>query len=387
MREAIGSMDAVTWDSLLKHLPNAHILQTWEWGQVKSKYGWQPEHWVWYDDAGKLASSKGSISHGSNIRAAALVLFKDFSVRGMSTGLTVSYIPKGPVLKDWRDLKFVDQVLNDLARIGRDRKSIFIKIDPDVRLGSGIPGTLDEQEYPEGYSFVNHIKNRGWRFSDEQVQYAHTVVLDLNKGEEELLSCMKQKTRYNIRLAARKGVVVRTGSLDDLNLLYQMYAETSARDGFVIRAEEYYQYVWSTFIQAGLAQAFIAMVGGEPVAGLILFHFNHKCWYLYGMSRNVYREKMPNYLLHWEAMRWAKASGCQQYDLWGAPDVFHESDPMWGVFRFKDGLGGQVVRHIGAWDLPLRTGYYSLYMRILPKILAVMRSRGKSRVKKQLRDL
>jgi lipid II:glycine glycyltransferase (peptidoglycan interpeptide bridge formation enzyme) len=112
------------------------------------------------------------------------------------------------------------------------------------------------------------------------------------------------------------------------------------------------------------------------VAGLLLFHFGQRAWYLYGMSSELEREKMPNYLLQWEAIRRAQALGCQVYDLWGAPDIFSETDSMWGVFRFKEGLGGRVVRHIGAWDLPVRPNLYLLYTRVLPWIMERLRRRG-----------
>lgn len=209
---------------------------------------------------------------------------------------------------------------------------------------------------------------------------------------------MKQKTRYNVRLASRKGVTVRSGTIKDLDLLYHMYAETSLRDGFTIRNQAYYESVWGTFIQANqslnidsesakkvpMAEALIAEVDQEPVAAVIVFRFGEKAWYLYGMSRAIHREKMPNYLLQWEAIRRAKVAGCHTYDLWGAPNHFDENDPLWGVYRFKEGLGGRVVCHLGAWDLPTRPILYTLYTNILPRILDVMRFRGRKTVKRSL---
>jgi lipid II:glycine glycyltransferase (peptidoglycan interpeptide bridge formation enzyme) len=155
-----------------------------------------------------------------------------------------------------------------------------------------------------------------------------------------------------------------------------MYSGTAERDGFVIRPQEYYKRVWRLFMEAGFASPLIAEVNGEPVAALILFWFSRRAWYLYGMSLETHREKMPNYLLQWEAMRLAKVKGCQLYDLWGAPDVFDESDSLWGVYRFKDGFGGTVIRNIGAWDYPVRRRWYQMYAQIMPNILAWMRSRG-----------
>ena len=192
---------------------------------------------------------------------------------------------------------------------------------------------------------------------------------------------MKQKTRYNTRLSGREGVVVRVATLEDIPLLYRMYAETSLRDGFAIRNENYYTTLWNTFMQDNLCEPLIAEVEGEAVAAVVIFRFARRAYYLHGMSRSIHRNKMPNYLLQWEAMRRAKSADCITYDLWGAPELFDESDSMWGVFRFKEGLGGEVLRTIGAYDLPVRPLYYRIYTQILPRILDLMRSRGKIQTK------
>ncbi len=176
-------------------------------------------------------------------------------------------------------------------------------------------------------------------------------------------------------------------------MLYKMYAETSVRDGFVIRDENYYMTVWKLFmsnvqnVQRSTFQPaipLIAEVDNEPVAAIFLFMFAGRAYYVYGMSRNLHREKMPTYLLQWEAMKRAKANGCSTYDLWGAPEVFDESDSMWGVYRFKEGLGGEVVRTLGAYDFAPSKFWYKLYTEIVPRVLDVMRSRGKERTKQGL---
>ena len=128
----------------------------------------------------------------------------------------------------------------------------------------------------------------------------------------------------------------------------------------------------------------IAEVDNEPVAAIFVFYFGGRAYYVYGMSRRVHREKMPAYLLQWEAMKRAKARGCGVYDLWGAPDKFDESDSMWSVYRFKEGLGGKVVRTLGAWDFASNPFWYKLYSEIIPRLLYVMRSRGKARTKQSL---
>ena len=129
------------------------------------------------------------------------------------------------------------------------------------------------------------------------------------------------------------------------------------------------------------AEPLIAQVDGQAVAALFLFYFARRAYYVYGMSRESQREKMPNYLLQWEAMRRAKGHGCSAYDLWGAPEKFDDTDDLWGVFRFKDGFGGGVVRTLGAWDFAPNPFWYAIYSEIIPRMLSGMRARGKNRLK------
>jgi lipid II:glycine glycyltransferase (peptidoglycan interpeptide bridge formation enzyme) len=333
----------VEWNTALACLPTAHVLQTWEWGTFKSRYGWQPSRHLWLEE--------------DSPHAAASVLTRRLGRWPAS----VMYVPKGPAL-DYGDTALVKQVLAHLETTARRERALFVKIDPDVPADTA-----------EGEAVVETLRRRGWIASREQIQFRNTICIALNRAPDDLLAAMKSKWRYNVRLAARKGVTVRQGTLADLPLLYEMYAETSARDGFVIRPEAYYQDAWGAFIEAGLAQPLIAEVGAEPVAMVLLFHFGKRAWYVYGASRAIHREKMPNHLLQWEAMRWAKAQGCAVYDMWGAPDVLDESDPLWGVYRFKKGFGGEFVRYIGAWDFPVsRLGYW-LYTGVMPRLLQAMR--------------
>ena len=169
-------------------------------------------------------------------------------------------------------------------------------------------------------------------------------------------------------------------------MLLSMYAETAVRDGFVIRDQAYYRTVWETFLreQPPQCEPLIAEVDGKPVAAIFVFYFSGIAYYLYGMSREKHREKMPNHLLQWEAMCRAKAKGCHLYDLWGAPEVFEERDALWGVYRFKEGFGGQVRRTLGAWDFAPRPFYYHLYTELIPRLLNIMRARGMARTKQEI---
>lgn len=385
-----------TWNVLIASLPNPHFLQTVEWGQVKAAGGWQPLYVVWSDKSDKsgwfVLPDGGcwtdkpdllDLSDLSDITASAMVLRRSVIRGGFAAKLCLLYCPKGPNL-DWNDVPLRQRVLNDLQALAREQGAIFLKLDPDVVLGTGLPGADDAVTEPGGEAVRADLALRGWRFSQDQLQFRNTVLIDVSPSEEDMLARMKQKTRYNIRLAAKKGVLLRVGTREDFSMLYRMYAETAARDGFIIREEPYYQTVWQIFLQPSTvfgqpsAQPLIAEVEGEPVAAVFLFAFAGRAYYMYGMSQDAHREKMPTYLLQWEAMKWAKAHDCHIYDLWGAPDVFDESDSMWGVFRFKEGLGGSIVRTLGAWDFAPNPFWYALYTEVMPKVLDMMRRRGRA---------
>jgi peptidoglycan pentaglycine glycine transferase (the first glycine) len=185
---------------------------------------------------------------------------------------------------------------------------------------------------------------------------------------------MKSKTRYNVRLAGRKGVVVREASEADLPAFHALMAITAARDRFGVHTPAYYEAAYRLFVPQDRARLLLAEVEGEPVAALMVFALPPRAWYFYGASGDAHRNKMPTYLLQWEAMRWARSLGCTAYDLWGVPDADEDrleaefkgrADGLWGVYRFKRGFGGRLVRSVGAWDrvyAPLR---YRLYRWML----------------------
>ncbi len=349
--------DRAAWNTLLRPLPAAHILQSWEWGDFKQREtGWLPERLAFTDAAGQPV-------------AAASVLTR------RAGPLRVMYVPKGPAL-DYRDPDRVRDVLAALETLARRRRVVWLKIDPDVIAGTGVPGSDEHpaQDDPGGQQVIALLRARGWQFSASQVQFRNTITLDLTPDEETILAAMNQGTRRKVRTGPKKGVTVRTAtSPADFQTLYDLYRVTGERQGFLIRPPDYYREAWTRFFEAGLAVAFLAEWEGQPLAGLVLFHFGPKAWYFYGMSANLERERMPTYQLQWEAMRWAKAQGYPTYDFWGAPNDFTESDPMWGVYRFKEGFGGTVVRHIGAWDYVPIPALYWAYERLMPRILGLMR--------------
>ena len=351
------------WDNTLATLPQPALLQTSAWANVKKQHGWKsiPVKWV---ESGKTV-------------AIASVLKRQIQFSRINLPVSMLYVPKGPIL-DWENKDLVSKVLEDLIRLAKEENAFLIKIEPEIRQYS-----ITNAKQPENISFnplvsPAYMESAGWMFSDNQIQFRNSVFIDLNQSEEELLSSMKQKTRYNIRLSGRKGVVVHEGTEADFEMIYKLYAETSIRDGFVIRSKEYYFSVWNTFFKQGQLTPLIASFEDEPLAALMLFHFHKTAYYIYGMSTSKHRNLMPTYLLQWEAIKKAKALGCDTYDLWGAPNTLSEKDSMWGVYRFKLGLGGTTISTIGAWDYILKPFSFKIYTEVMPKVLSILRKRGKA---------
>jgi lipid II:glycine glycyltransferase (peptidoglycan interpeptide bridge formation enzyme) len=360
-------MNRDLWNSIISQFEQSTILQTWEWGLLKSKYGWKPDYYLKEDSSGKP-------------EAAALILSREQRLSKFGPSIKILYVPHGPLL-DWENPHIVQETFDHLKSYSKKQNAAYIKTDPQYILSCGTETTSQKNEVTAS-TLREYLNQSGWLYSRQQIQFKNTFWIDLTHSEDELLTNMKQKTRYNIRLAEKKGVEVRQGTIDDFDVIYGMYAATSARDGFIIRPKEYYCYLWNTFMEAGMAIPLIAEIQGDPVGALFLFYFNRKSYYLYGMSRDVHRDKMPNYILQWEAIKLSKSLGCKIYDLWGAPDIFNPSDRMWGVYKFKEGLGGNVIQTLGAYDFPTSKLAYTIIQEALPKLQSLARRiRGR-----QIRD-
>ena len=194
------------------------------------------------------------------------------------------------------------------------------------------------------------------------------MLIELNGSDDQLLGRMKQKTRYNIRLALKKGIVVSPSA--DISAFYELMKSTGERDGFPIHSFDYYQNAYDIFHPQRESELFLANYDGQPVAGLMVFRSGVRAYYFYGASSDVHRERMPNYLLQWEAMKWAHASGCRVYDMWGVPDedlatleneFLKRSDGLWGVYRFKRGFGGVLHRDPVSIDKVYNRFIYNFY--------------------------
>jgi peptidoglycan pentaglycine glycine transferase (the first glycine) len=255
------------WETFLDAHPNAHILQTPAWGELKSAFGWQVEQVL-------------------NDRAGALVLF-----RQLPLGLTFAYIPRGPVGEDW------DSLWPAVDAACRKRSAIFLKVEPDIWETPGV-------DLPPPAGFIN---------TPHTIQPPRTVVIDLCGDEKAILARMKQKTRYNIGLAQKKGVTVRLSN--DLAAFQRLMELTGQRDAFGVHSLAYYQKAYEIFQPRCACELLLAEYEGEALGAVLIFCLGERAWYLYGGSSNEHRDRMPNYLLQWEAIRWAKNQGCTEYDL------------------------------------------------------------------------
>jgi len=318
------------WDAFLGQAPGgerAHLLQSAAWGQLKAAFGWRP-HPVVCGQAG------------------ALVLF-----RRLPVGLSFGYLPRGPVgSHPWGEL------WREIDAACKANRAMFLKIEPDAWTGAPL-------DLPTGLVSSPH-----------EIQPPRTLIVNLDGTEDEILARMKQKTRYNIRLAQKKGVVVRPSQ--DLDTFHRLMLTTGSRDRFGVHTLEYYRSAYELFYPRSECELLQAEFEGQPLAGLMVFARGPRAWYFYGASSDMERSRMPTYTLQWEAMRWARLRGCREYDLWGVPDEDEDaleaqfeqrSDGLWGVYRFKRGFGGELRRQAGTWDRVYMPLLYKLYRRYVAR--------------------
>lgn len=343
-----------------------HPLQSWSWGEFREKLGQKVIR------LGKFQAEK-------------LVEVTQISIHKIPhTPWTIGYCPRG-ILPD-------KQWINAIKTEVKKYNCLFVKFEPNVLKGP----TLSTQG--------RTLSDLGLR-PGKSLFTPNTFQLDLTKSEEELLAGMKPKTRYNIRLAEKKGVVVEEDNSDQAFAQFQkLTEETASRQRFFAHNQKYRQLMWETMKDAGLAKLFVAryvpnvipsdpeLAEGEPrdlakrsetgeiLATWIIFLFNNIGYYPYGASSDKYRELMASNLLAWKALQLAKRAGCKKFDFWGSlgpspaggPDT---KDPWYGFHRFKEGYGGELVEFVGTWDMVINPLLYSLYIiadKIRWRILRLM---------------
>lgn len=327
-------LSSAEWDQFLEFKPEAHLLQTSLWGDLKENFNWL---------AVRLA----------NETAGAQILF-----RKLPMGLSLAYIPKGPVGTHWAGL------WPEVHAVCQNMHAIYLHVEPDLH------EPVDRHLLDDLPGFIR---------VNETIQPRQTILVDLSGSPEDWLARMKQKTRYNTRLAEKKEILI--SETQDFSAFEKLMRTTGARDGFGVHSLDYYRQAYAIFSKRGKAAFLQATYEGHPLAMLMVFTHGKGAYYLYGASGNEERQRMPAYLLQFEAMRWAASKGCEYYDLWGIPDATEEeleaqfenrSDGLWGVYRFKRGFGGRIVRSYPGFDYP--------YQPLLYRLIRWYTSRGRKEI-------
>ena len=336
----VDNPDARKWNDFVR-ARGGHVLQSTAWAELKSRFGW--------------SAQRIALAHADTFTTGAQLLF-----RRLPLGLVFAYIPRGPVA-DPQDRDTFAALLAALCAAARARGAFVLKIE----LNSFDSADLNLFQTPNLPSAIRHLQ------SANPIQPRTTIHVDLTRDLDTILAQMKPKWRYNIRLAERKGMTVRAGSAADIATFYRLLQVTGARDAFAIHSEDYYRAAFDLFTAQDAARLFVAEYEGEPLAAIFVTAFGEEAIYLYGASGNAHREAMPNHALHWHAMQWAKSRGCARYDLWGIADTAWAEAPEdanklpHGLYQFKQGFGGAVVRYAGAYDVVFSRWRYALYTRAL----------------------
>lgn len=333
------SQNDAEWDAFVAAHPQGSVLQTTRWAQLKNEFGWT-SHRVWLRREGQLV-------------AGAQVLFRS-ALLGM---VRMAYIPHGPLV-DWRNDEQVAVLLNQIDLSCYEHRAGILKMEP----------LLWQEDMPRE-QWLALCEKYELNPDTDTIQPPRTLVVDLRPDEDEILAAMKQKTRYNVRLAGRRGVTVREGTIEDIPAFNALMQATGQRNEFGVHNPAYYHSAFKIFAPEHAA-LLLAEYAGQLLAGIMVFATGQKAAYLYGASSEEERQRMPTYLLQWEAMRWAKARGCTEYDLWGVPDAPEETleadfternDGLWGVYRFKRGFGGELKRTVGSADRVYNKLLYRVY--------------------------
>ena len=341
----IGPEEKERFNAFLARASKGHVLQTWEWGELKGSTGWRPLRLL--------------VEEGSQILAAISLL-----QRNLPGGLCFFYAPRGPVL-DMENAVAWECLLAGIREQAKKCRAMFCKLDPDI---------ADDNEIWKKRLKEARAVLVGGKKGFEGVQPRHVFRLDITPSEEDLLANFNQKTRYNVRLAEKKGVVVENGSgAEKLPEFYRLLKETTERDKFILRPYSYFQTFYDFLAPAGLASLFMVYYHGEAVAGALAFRLGDKAWYIYGASSNSHRNVMPNYLMQWRMIQWAKAEGCAMYDFRGVPGDVAEDHPLYGLIKFKRGFGGKYTRFIGEYDIVYRPFVYRLYRFAEPLYQSLVR--------------
>lgn len=343
------------WDAFLASTPGGHHVQSSLWAQVKMGLGWRAVRFV--------------VTQGDQIVAGAQILMRPITFAG-----AIGYVPKGPLLAV-NDFKLVQLVLNTLDGVARANKVRYLVVQPP-----------DNDQI-----LAQQLGVLGMQPAAKAVAPIATVMIDLTQELDDILNQMKSKTRYNIRLGQRKGVMVREGAEEDVPAFFHLLALTGDRQAFSSYPQEYFRELWRIFEPGGHVKLFVAECEGEAVSAALAIPFGDKVIYKRGGWSGHHGDKRPNEVLHWAAIRWAKSQGYQYYDFDGIDlDVARllvQGEPfpnsaIQSVTRFKLGFGGDVYLFPEAYSYVYHPWLRWAYKTVFPR---VANSRGVEIVLDRLR--
>ncbi len=306
----------------------SHPMQSWEWGEFKKEAGTKVERWGFFEN-GKL-------------KKALQVTFHKLPYINYQAG----YFPKG-YMPD-------KEQLAALKQLGEKNNAIFIKLEPDVAA---------KADSASGHKLVHDFLTTNDCVPGRHLFGKYTFEIDLNQTEEELFAKLSSKTRYNVRLAYKKGVrILENTSEEGMETFIQILEETSKRDGFYIHTPDYFRKMWQAMKDSGMMHIFHATYENTVIVAWIIFEFNGDLYYPYGSSRSVYKDVMASNLMMWEMIRYGQQQKCKKFDLWGSlgPDP-NPKDPWYGFHRFKKGYGGDLMEFLGTYDYVLNKPIYQLF--------------------------
>lgn len=314
-----------------------HIFQSHAWGELKRSLGWEPL---------RLLMEK----EGEVVGTAQLLLYGVPPMPGK-----LAFCPKGPWLP-WDDEETVKIFFEASRAIIKEKGVHTLKVEPEIE---------EEDEQSKTLLWDVGFEKFRWNLNHKTAYF-----VDLVPTEDELVANMKRGARYNARLAERKGVeIVKDNSLEAQETFWEMFEITAKRNGFWYRPREYQFRVWKAMFDVEQAHLFFAMHEGERLAGAIAYTFGEKCWYFQSATTNVKRNLKPTHLLQREMMKWAKHQGAILYDMMAVPspeDLENEDHPLYGVYQFKVGFGGEVRDFVGCLDLPVRPVLAKLWKKAEP---------------------
>jgi len=273
------------YNKFLASHDRCNFQQSIEWARVKSN--WKNEIViVENEDVGV-----GAPDDPKKIIGSLSILIRKIPIFG-----NMMYSPRGPVC-DIRDKKVLGELTNGLKELGKKYNAFVLKIEPDIK--------SNDTEFRENVTELGYkIKDNAKNFNEE-INPRYVFKLDIKeKTEDEIFNNFHQKTRYNIRLAAKKGVVVKEGTREDLKAFHDIMVVTGKRDNFIIRSLSYFEKMYDELVPSGHMKLMMAFYGDEPISGIINIIYGNKVWYLYGASSNEHRNLMPNYLLQWEMIKY-----------------------------------------------------------------------------------